>query len=103
MKTLVVLSLLALSTYCFVKEDVQHLNQNSRTLENPMEIKVTQREANAVIKRNRRAYDYYERYYPRVKTQLELKKEQCENYLPCDRLSEWIGFYQAYPRFFGPV
>ncbi|KAM4722463.1 osteocalcin-like isoform 2-T2 [Rhinophrynus dorsalis] len=87
MKTLVVLSLLALSTYCFVKE----------------EIKVTQREANAVIKRNRRAYDYYERYYPRVKTQLELKKEQCENYLPCDRLSEWIGFYQAYPRFFGPV
>ncbi|XP_053324750.1 osteocalcin-like [Spea bombifrons] len=87
MKIFIILSLLLLSVYCFVKED----------------IKITRRTAHAMITRHKRAYDYYERWYPRVKTPLELKKEQCENYLPCDQLSEWVGFYQAYRLYFGPI
>ncbi|OCT85705.1 hypothetical protein XELAEV_18023876mg [Xenopus laevis] len=42
-------------------------------------------------------------YFSRVQSPLELKKEQCENNLPCDQLSEWVGFYQAYQKYFGPV
>ncbi|MEE6502596.1 hypothetical protein FKM82_004567 [Ascaphus truei] len=64
---------------------------------------MTRSAANTLIKRNRRAYDYYERLYPRMKTTLELKKEQCETYFPCGQLSEWVGFYQAYQHYFGPV
>ncbi|KAM8931196.1 osteocalcin-like [Pelodytes ibericus] len=87
MKSWIILSLLGLSAYCFVKGD----------------IKITRRTAHTMIRRHKRGYAYYERLYRRVKTPLELKKEQCETYWPCDQLSEWVGFYQAYQQYFGPV
>ncbi|XP_063283561.1 osteocalcin-like isoform X2 [Pelobates fuscus] len=86
MKVLILL-LLTLSAYCFDKDD----------------IKIPRRVAHAVIRRQKRSYDYYERWYPRVKSPLELKMEQCENYWPCDHMSELVGFYQAYQQYFGPV
>uniref|UniRef100_A0A8D2KZB5 Gla domain-containing protein n=1 Tax=Varanus komodoensis TaxID=61221 RepID=A0A8D2KZB5_VARKO len=43
------------------------------------------------------------RYYEMYKSPMELKKEQCESYIPCDYYSELVGFHAAYRRFFGNV
>ncbi|OCT83276.1 osteocalcin [Xenopus laevis] len=101
MKELVILSLLVLSVYSLLHKDVKPMDSTKK--EFPEDVKVTRQAAHAVIKRVRRGYNYYERYFARMKSPLELKKEQCENYLPCDQLSEWVGFYQAYQKYFGPV
>ncbi|KAM4651774.1 osteocalcin-like [Discoglossus pictus] len=103
MRSLIILSLLGLSAYCLVIKDDKPVVEDSHTLQREEDIKMTRRAANTVIKRHRRADDYYERLYPRVKSQLELKMEQCENYWPCDQLSEWVGFNHAYQQYFGPV
>ncbi|XP_075688573.1 osteocalcin isoform X2 [Rhinoderma darwinii] len=87
MKTLIVLSLLGMMACCLALEEVM----------------ISRSSANAVVKRHRRSYDYFERLFPRVKSPLEMKMEQCEEYRPCDQLSEWVGFHQAYRRYFGPV
>ncbi|XP_075040243.1 osteocalcin-like [Mixophyes fleayi] len=99
MKTLILLTLLGIMLCCLAQEGAQ----KSRKLLNTRDVKMSKSSANAVIKRQRRSYDYYERLYPRVKTPLELKMEQCEDYWPCDQLSEWVGFHQAYQKYFGPV
>ncbi|XP_063283560.1 osteocalcin-like isoform X1 [Pelobates fuscus] len=104
MKVLILL-LLTLSAYCFDKDDVKTWVQDSQKdqIQIHKDIKIPRRVAHAVIRRQKRSYDYYERWYPRVKSPLELKMEQCENYWPCDHMSELVGFYQAYQQYFGPV
>ncbi|CAJ0936201.1 unnamed protein product [Ranitomeya imitator] len=76
---------------------------NSRKLLNDQDVLMSRSAANSVIKRHRRSYDFLERMFSRIKSPLEIKMEQCENYRPCDQLSEWVGFYPAYQRYFGRV
>uniref|UniRef100_A0A8C3TIC2 Gla domain-containing protein n=1 Tax=Catharus ustulatus TaxID=91951 RepID=A0A8C3TIC2_CATUS len=56
--------------------------------------------ANAFVKRKKRSspYEWYFEYY---KSPLEQMHERCENYPPCDLLSDQVGFALAYNRFFG--
>ncbi|XP_056381053.1 osteocalcin [Hyla sarda] len=103
MKALLILSLLGIMAGCLALEGGQPPAKKSRKLINNQEVMMSKSSANAVFKRHRRSYDYFERLYTRIKSPLEIKKEQCENYWPCDQLSEWVGFYQAYQRYFGPV
>ncbi|NXJ59307.1 OSTCN protein, partial [Rostratula benghalensis] len=60
-------------------------------------IKITKEVANAFVKRQKRSTLYLEYY----KNPLEQMHERCENYPPCDYLSDQIGFSMAYNRFFG--
>ncbi|NXT00296.1 OSTCN protein, partial [Jacana jacana] len=62
-------------------------------------IKITKEVANAFVKRQKRSI--YERYLEYYKSPLEQMHERCENYPPCDYLSDQIGFSMAYNRFFG--
>ncbi|XP_068107695.1 osteocalcin-like [Hyperolius riggenbachi] len=99
MKTLLILSLLGVLICVLVQEGFAV--HKKRKMLNPQVVKMKRSSANTVIKRHKRAYDYYERFYPRIKSTREVKKEQCENYWPCDQLSEWVGFSQAYQTYFG--
>ncbi|XP_044157140.1 osteocalcin-like [Bufo gargarizans] len=103
MKMLVVLSLLGLLAGCLALQGDDPPAQDSRGRLSNQEVMMSRSAANAVIKRHRRSYDYLERFFPRRKSSLEIKMEQCENYRPCDQLSEWVGFHTAYQRYFGPV
>ncbi|NXD49783.1 OSTCN protein, partial [Corvus moneduloides] len=60
------------------------------------DIKIKKEVANAFVKRNKRSspYECYRR-------PMEQMHERCENYPPCDYLSDQIGFALAYNRFFG--
>ncbi|XP_060100558.1 matrix Gla protein-like [Heteronotia binoei] len=64
-------------------------------------IKIDKETANAFVRRQKRSYPYYERYYEMFKSPMETKHEQCENYAPCDYYSEIIGFQAAYSLVFG--
>ncbi|KAM8820060.1 osteocalcin [Eudromia elegans] len=63
-------------------------------------IKIKREVANAFVKRQKRSsvYEWYFEYY---KSPMEQMRERCENYHPCDVLSEQIGFPMAYNRYFG--
>ncbi|NXF64021.1 OSTCN protein, partial [Ciccaba nigrolineata] len=63
-------------------------------------IKITKEVANAFVKRQKRSslLEWYSEYY---KSPMEQMHERCENYPPCDYLSDQIGFPMAYNRFFG--
>ncbi|XP_014818941.1 PREDICTED: osteocalcin [Calidris pugnax] len=63
-------------------------------------IKITKEVANAFVKRQKRS-TLYERYFEYYKSPMEQMHERCENYPPCDYLSDQIGFSMAYNRFFG--
>ncbi|NWI23438.1 OSTCN protein, partial [Sula dactylatra] len=60
-------------------------------------IKIKKEVANAFVKRQKRS-SLYSEYY---KNPMEQMHERCENYPPCDYLSDQIGFSMAYNRFFG--
>ncbi|NXK46686.1 MGP protein, partial [Chauna torquata] len=60
-------------------------------------IKIKKEVANAFVKRQKRSDLYFDRY----KSPMEQMHERCENYPPCDYLSDQIGFYMAYNHFFG--
>ncbi|KFQ96121.1 Osteocalcin, partial [Nipponia nippon] len=60
-------------------------------------IKIEKEVANAFVKRHKRSSLYLEYY----KSPMEQMHERCENYPPCDYLSDQIGFSMAYNRFFG--
>ncbi|NXY18958.1 OSTCN protein, partial [Atrichornis clamosus] len=60
-------------------------------------IKIKKEVANAFVKRQKRS-SLYSEYY---KSPMEQMHERCENYPPCDYLSDQIGFSLAYNRFFG--
>ncbi|KFQ22610.1 Osteocalcin, partial [Merops nubicus] len=60
-------------------------------------IKIKKEVANTFVKRQKRS-SLYSEYY---KSPMEQMHERCENYPPCDYLSDQIGFYMAYNRFFG--
>ncbi|XP_053107719.1 osteocalcin-like [Hemicordylus capensis] len=66
-------------------------------------VKINRETANTFVRRQKRSYPYYERYYEMLKTPLEMKHEQCENYAPCDYYSEHVGFHTAYRYYFGSV
>ncbi|XP_073498904.1 osteocalcin [Phyllobates terribilis] len=103
MKKLMVLCLLAIMVGCLCLKGDDPPDGNSRKLLNDQDVLMSRSAANSVIKRHRRSYDFLERYFSRIKSPLEIKMEQCENYRPCDQLSEWVGFYPAYQRYFGRV
>ncbi|KFP73771.1 Matrix Gla protein, partial [Apaloderma vittatum] len=63
-------------------------------------IKIKKEVANAFVKRQKR-FSVYERYLEYYKSPMEQMHERCENYPPCDYLSDQIGFSMAYNRFFG--
>ncbi|XP_077323578.1 osteocalcin-like [Lithobates pipiens] len=100
MNTLIVLTLLGAAA---VLTQQGPAPEKSRHGIDAKEVKIQRSSAHALINRHKRAYDYYERFYPRIKPPMEVKKEQCENYWPCDQLSEWVGFHQAYQTYFGRV
>ncbi|NXH20010.1 MGP protein, partial [Bucco capensis] len=56
--------------------------------------------ANAFVKRQKRS-SLYERYMEYYKSPAEQMHERCENYPPCDYLSDQIGFSMAYNYYFG--
>ncbi|NXC17817.1 MGP protein, partial [Corythaeola cristata] len=60
-------------------------------------IKIQKEVANAFVKRQKRS-SLYSEYY---KSPMEQMHERCENYPPCDYLSDQIGFSMAYNHFFG--
>ncbi|KAJ7329975.1 hypothetical protein JRQ81_016149 [Phrynocephalus forsythii] len=64
-------------------------------------VKINRETASAFVRRQKRSYPYYERYYERFKSPMEMKQEQCESYAPCDYYSEIVGFHAAYRHFFG--
>ncbi|XP_066490515.1 matrix Gla protein-like [Tiliqua scincoides] len=64
-------------------------------------VKITRESANAFMRRQKRSYPYYERYYEMFKTPLEMKQERCEHYAPCDYYAERVGFHTAYAYYFG--
>ncbi|OWK59302.1 hypothetical protein RLOC_00007864 [Lonchura striata] len=63
-------------------------------------IKIKKEVANAFVKRKKRSspYEWYLEYY---KSPMEQMHERCENYPPCDYLSDQVGFALAYNHFFG--
>ncbi|XP_057285792.1 osteocalcin-like [Pezoporus wallicus] len=63
-------------------------------------IKIKKEVANTFVKRQKRS-SLYEWYYEYYKSPMEQMHERCENYPPCDYLSDQIGFSMAYNRFFG--
>ncbi|XP_010082692.1 PREDICTED: osteocalcin [Pterocles gutturalis] len=63
-------------------------------------IKIRKEDANAFVKRQKRS-SLYERYFEYYKSPMEQMHERCENYPPCDYLSDQIGFSMAYNRYFG--
>ncbi|XP_053263297.1 osteocalcin-like isoform X2 [Podarcis raffonei] len=64
-------------------------------------VKISRETANAFVRRQKRSSLYYERYYERFKTPMEMKQEQCESHPLCDYYSEVVGFQTAYRYFFG--
>ncbi|XP_067415179.1 osteocalcin-like [Emydura macquarii macquarii] len=99
-KLLVMLLLtLALTAFCCCERD----SKDSLESHGAEGIKAKRETANAFVRRQKRSYSLYERYYELHKSPMELKKEQCENYAPCDYLSDHVGFYTAYQRYFGRI
>uniref|UniRef100_A0A8C5TYK3 Gla domain-containing protein n=1 Tax=Malurus cyaneus samueli TaxID=2593467 RepID=A0A8C5TYK3_9PASS len=68
--------------------------------EGSQSIKIKKEVANTFVKRKKRSSPY-EWYYEYYKSPMEQMHERCENYPPCDYLSDQIGFSLAYNRFFG--
>ncbi|XP_009988125.1 PREDICTED: osteocalcin [Tauraco erythrolophus] len=87
---------LALAALCRCEKDPKDLSGSH----NPTSIKIEKEVANAFVKRQKRSslYEWYLEYY---KSPMEQMHERCENYPPCDYLSDQIGFSMAYNRFFG--
>ncbi|XP_065707796.1 osteocalcin-like [Patagioenas fasciata] len=87
---------LALAALCCCEEDPKDVSGSPHAAS----IKIKKEVANAFVKRQKRS-SLYERYLEYYKSPMEQMHEQCENYPPCDYLSDQIGFAMAYNRFFG--
>ncbi|XP_063178733.1 osteocalcin-like isoform X1 [Chroicocephalus ridibundus] len=87
---------LALATPCYCEKDPKDPPGSP----NAASIKITKEVANAFVKRQKRS-TLYERYFEYYKSPMEQMHERCENYPPCDYLSDQIGFSMAYNHFFG--
>ncbi|XP_074757550.1 osteocalcin-like isoform X2 [Athene noctua] len=87
---------LALAALCCCEKDPKDPSGSRNT----DSIKITKEVANAFVKRQKRSslFEWYSEYY---KTSTERMQERCENYPPCDYLSDQIGFPMAYNHFFG--
>ncbi|XP_053799024.1 osteocalcin-like isoform X2 [Vidua chalybeata] len=87
---------LALAALCCCEKDPKEPSGSLST----DSIKIKKEVANAFVKRKKRSspYEWYFEYY---KSPMEQMHERCENYPPCDYLSDQVGFALAYNRFFG--
>ncbi|XP_039917952.1 osteocalcin-like [Hirundo rustica] len=87
---------LALAALCCCEKDRKEPSGSLST----DSIKIKKEVANAFVKRKKRSspYEWYFEYY---KSPMEQMHERCENYPPCDYLSDQVGFALAYNRFFG--
>ncbi|KAM6145886.1 osteocalcin-like [Phoenicopterus ruber ruber] len=87
---------LALAVFCCCEKD----SKDPSGSPSAASIKIKKEVANAFVKRQKRSsvYEWYSEYY---KSPMEQMHERCENYPPCDYLSDQIGFSMAYNRFFG--
>nr|XP_033790918.1 osteocalcin-like [Geotrypetes seraphini] len=118
MKELVVLIILGLAALCICgsdsdssysassnsTEDFSSANSPSESHSNEAIIKIRRNTANSLVKkRQKRSSSYHEWLHEQFKSPMETKKEQCEEYWPCDSLSRQVGFREAYRRYFGPV
>ncbi|XP_030058972.1 osteocalcin [Microcaecilia unicolor] len=117
MRALIVLIILGLAVLCICgsdsdssystsnsTEDFSSAHSPSESHSNEAVIKMRRNTANSLVKkRQKRSYGYYEWIHEQFKSPMEMKKEQCEEYWPCDYLSRQVGFHQAYRRYFGPV
>ncbi|XP_074726993.1 osteocalcin-like isoform X1 [Strix uralensis] len=91
-----IMTLALAALYCCEKDPKDPLgSRNADT-----GIKITKEVANAFVKRQKRS-SLLERYSEYYKSPMEQMHERCENYPPCDYLSDQIGFPMAYNRFFG--
>ncbi|XP_010138703.1 PREDICTED: osteocalcin [Buceros rhinoceros silvestris] len=88
--------ILALAALCCCEKDPKDPPGSSSA----DSIKIKKEVANAFVKRQKRS-SLYERYLEYYKSPMEQMHEHCENYPPCDYLSDQIGFAMAYNRFFG--
>ncbi|KAM6425274.1 osteocalcin-like [Rhynochetos jubatus] len=86
---------LALAVLCCCEKDLKDPSGSPST----DSIKIKKEVANAFVKRQKRfsISEWYSQYY---KSPMEQMHEHCENYPPCDYLSEQIGFPMAYNHFF---
>ncbi|XP_064010852.1 osteocalcin-like [Pogoniulus pusillus] len=87
---------LALAVLCCCEKDPKGSSESAIT----DSIKIKKEVANTFVKRQKRS-SLYERYFEYYKSPMEQMHERCENYPPCDYLSDQIGFAMAYNRFFG--
>ncbi|XP_072741462.1 matrix Gla protein-like [Ciconia boyciana] len=87
---------LALAALCCCEKDPKDHSESPSAAS----IKIKKEVANAFVKRQKRS-SLYERYTESYKTPMEQMRERCENYAPCDYLSNQIGFSMAYYHFFG--
>ncbi|XP_067997827.1 osteocalcin [Melanerpes formicivorus] len=87
---------LALAVLCYCEKDPKDPSGSPST----DSIRIKKEVANTFVKRQKRS-NLYERYLEYYKSPMEQMHERCENYPPCDYLSDQIGFYTAYNRFFG--
>ncbi|XP_009569844.2 osteocalcin [Cuculus canorus] len=87
---------LALAALCYCEKDPKEPSGSPSA----DSIKIKKEVANAFVKRQKR-YTPYERYYEYYKSPMEQMHERCENYPPCDYLSDQIGFSMAYNYYFG--
>uniref|UniRef100_A0A8C3DY34 Uncharacterized protein n=1 Tax=Corvus moneduloides TaxID=1196302 RepID=A0A8C3DY34_CORMO len=92
---LLIVTLALAALCCCEKGKGTSSQEGSRALLNP-----AKEVANAFVKRNKRSSPY-EWYFESYRRPMEQMHERCENYPPCDYLSDQIGFALAYNRFFG--
>ncbi|KYO41789.1 osteocalcin [Alligator mississippiensis] len=100
MRTLMLVTLLALATLCLCRKDSHSTSAN----ESPSsEAFVSKRDSAVLMRRQKRNYVFDSSYYGVVRDPLEGKREVCELNPACDELADHIGFHEAYRRFYGPV
>ncbi|XP_010164115.1 osteocalcin [Antrostomus carolinensis] len=92
---LLIMTLVLAALCCCEKDPKDSLGSSSSA-----SIVIKKEVANEFMKRQKRS-SLYERYFEYYKSPMEQMHERCENYPPCDHLSDQIGFYMAYNYFFG--
>ncbi|KAM7028952.1 osteocalcin [Acridotheres tristis] len=101
MKSLVVLTLLALLTFGLCRRAA---DGSTSTNDSPSSEAFVSRRASAeVVQRQKRNYGYDSSVYGAPRDPLEAKREVCELNPDCDELADQIGFQEAYRRYYGLV
>ncbi|XP_014748293.1 PREDICTED: osteocalcin [Sturnus vulgaris] len=99
MKSLIVLTLLALLTFGLCRRAADGSTNDSPS----SEAFVSRRASAEVVQRQKRNYGYDSSVYGAPRDPLEAKREVCELNPDCDELADQIGFQEAYRRYYGLV